>query len=117
MANHVSASSDFTETLAIHSALKSAVRSKVFDTNPEVKKAAQKLCKDLDSERSIYGRQLKMLGLMQKGASVAELGKKLGASRRTLFRYLNYLEQAGIEIKLENNKYYVGKHVLKLVKV
>ncbi|MGB0715177.1 MAG: HTH domain-containing protein [Phycisphaerae bacterium] len=117
MASQVSSSSDFTETLAIHAALKSAIKGKKFDTNPQLKKAAQKLCKELDGEDSIYGRQLKMLQLMQGGATVADLGKKLKTSRRTLFRYLNYLEEAGIDIELRDNRYYVAKAVQKMIKM
>ncbi len=116
MANQIGASSDFTETLAIHVALKAAVKSKQFDSNLAVKKAAQKLCKDMESEKSIFGRQVKMIKLMQQGASVADLGRKLKTSRRTLFRYLNYLEDAGIDIKLENNKYHVSKGVTKMLR-
>lgn len=117
MASQVSSSSDFTETLAIHASLKAALKSKKFDDNPQLKKAAQKLCKEMDGENSIYGRQLKMLKLMQSGATVSELGRKLKTSRRTLFRYLNYLEEAGINIELRDNSYYVDKTVQRMIKM
>ena len=115
MAGQVSGSSDFTESFAIHSALKAAIKTKHFDNSAAVKKAALKLSRDLESDKSIFGRQLKMLKLMEKGASVAELGRKLRTSRRTLFRYLNYLEEAGIDITLEGGKYRVGKNVLRML--
>ncbi|MFB3043963.1 MAG: helix-turn-helix domain-containing protein [Acidimicrobiia bacterium] len=33
-----------------------------------------------------------MIRLMEKGASIEALGRKLRCSRRTVFRYLNHLE-------------------------
>jgi biotin operon repressor len=116
MAGQLSARSEFTETLAIHVALKTALKAKRYDKTPEAKKAADQLCKELESERSIYGRQLKMINLMEKGASIAELGRKLKCSRRTAFRYLNHLESAGVSIKLEGSKYHVDKNVAKLLR-
>ncbi len=116
MASQVSARSDFTETLAIHVALKSALKAKQYANNDAVRKAANTLCENLESERSIYGRQLKMIALMEKGASLAEMGKKLHCSRRTVFRYLNHLEDADITIKLDGLKYCVDKSVAKLAR-
>ena len=116
MSNQLSASSDFTDTLAIHVALKAAIKFKRYEKNAAVEQAATKLCDQLEGEKSIYGRQLKMLALMAKGVSVAELGRKLKTSRRTLFRYLNYLENAGISITLEGGKYHVDKSVAKMLK-
>lgn len=117
MAGQLSATSDFTETLAVHAALKSALKGKVLDKNAAVRKAAASLCHELEGERSIYGRQLRMLDLMEKGTTLAELGKKLRCSRRTVFRYLNQLEEAGIPIKLDGAKYYVDEEVTRLLKL
>jgi len=116
MPSQLSTSSDFTETLAVHAALKAALKSRLLDKNPAMKKAALRLSAELESDSSIFGRQLKMLNLMEKGTTVAELGRRLRTSRRTLFRYLNYLENAGIQITLENNKYHVDKNVSKLLR-
>ncbi len=116
MAGQLGARSDFTETLAIHVALKAALRAKCYDKNVAAKKAALRLCKDLESEGSIYGRQLKMINLMEKGVSINELGRKLRCSRRTAFRYLNHLEGADVPIKLQAGKYRVDKSVAKLVR-
>ena len=117
MASQLSARSDFTETFAIHVALRSALRAKQYEKNVAVKKAAETLCQDLQGERSIYGRQLKMINLMEKGASLAEIGRKLRCSRRTVFRYLNHLEDAGISIKLQGTKYHVDKGVVRMLRV
>ena len=116
MAKVLSARSDFAETLAVHVALKTALKSKQYDKNAALKKAAEALCKELQSERSIYGRQLKMIALMERGATIAELGKKLGSSRRTLFRYLNHLENAGVSLRLENGKYHIDKNVVRMLR-
>jgi biotin operon repressor len=96
-------------------ALKAALRAKQYAKHDAVRKAAQQLCSELEGERSIYGRQLKMIGLMEKGATLAEIGRKLRCSRRTVFRYLNHLEDAGIAIKLDGSKYYVDKAVVRML--
>ncbi len=116
MASQLSSRSDFTETFAIHVALKQAVKGKQYDRIPAVKKAADTLCKELQGEKSIYGRQLKMINLMEKGVSIAELGRKLRCSRRTVFRYLNHLEDAGVPITLDGSKYNVDKSVTKMLR-
>ncbi len=116
MASQLSTRSDFTETFAIHVALKGALKSQQYGGNAAVRKAAERLCADLAGERSIYGRQLKMINLMEKGTSLAEIGRKLRCSRRTVFRYLNHLEDAGISITLDNNKYNVDKSVVRMLR-
>jgi len=116
MASQLSTKSDFTETFAIHVALKAALKSKQYAKNGAVRKAADRLASELQGEKSIYGRQIKMIGLMEKGVSLAELGRKLRCSRRTVFRYLNHLEHAGISIALDNNKYRVDRSVTKMLR-
>jgi len=117
MATQLGTRSDFVETFSIHVALKSAIKAKQYEKNLTVRKAAENLCKQLESAKSIYGRQLQMIDLMEKGATIAELGRKLRCSRRTAFRYLNHLEDAGISIKLEDGKYFVDKSVVRMMRV
>ncbi len=117
MASQLSARSDFTETLAIHVALKNALKAREYNKIPAVQKSAEKLCRELQSERSIYGRQLGMVKLMEKGASIEALGRKLHCSRRTVFRYLNHLEDAGVPIKLEEGRYRVNRDVSRMLRV
>ena len=116
MSTQLSARSGFTETFAIHVALKAALKSRQYEKNAAVKRAAIRLCKELEGEKSIYGRQLKMISMMEKGASIAELGRKLCCSRRTAFRYLNYLEAAGIPVTLEGGKYRIDKSVARMLR-
>ena len=116
MATQLGSRSDFVETFAIHVALKHALKTRQFRQNASVQKAAEKLRKDLESPRSIYGKQLQMIELMAKGATIAGIGRKLKCSRRTAFRYLNHLEDAGISITLEDGKYYVDKDVVKMMR-
>ena len=116
MASQLSTRSDFTETFAIHVALKLALKARQYKKNAAVRRAAEKLSKELEGKRSIYGRQLKMVGLMKKGASLAEMGRKLRCSRRTVFRYLNHLEDAGFPINLAGSKYYVDKSVARMLR-
>ena len=116
MANQLSAQSDFVQTFAVHTAIKAGLKSKQFRDHAAIRKAAEKLCKELEGERSIYGRQLRMLQLMERGVTLADMGRKLRCSRRTIFRYLNHLEEAGISIKLKGAKYHVDKAVTKMLK-
>ncbi len=106
---------DFKETYAVHSALRAGLKSKLFSSDAGAKKAAEKMLKHLESEKSIYGRQCRMIRMMEKGASISQLRKGLSSSRRTIFRYFLDLEEAGIDIKLEGLSYRVDKGHLKLV--
>ncbi len=89
---------------------------KLYGSDARTHKAATGLVKSLESDRSIYGRQLKMIGLMSKGVTIQQVVKSLRCSRRTIFRYLNHLEDAGIQVTLEDGRYKVPKDMLKLLK-
>ncbi len=117
MASQLSAQSDFVQTFAVHLAIKAALKSKQFRNHASVRQAAEKLCRTLEGEKSIYGRQLRMIQMMEKGATLPDMGKKLHCSRRTIFRYLNHLDDAGVSIRLQGTKYHVDKAVAKLVKI
>ncbi|MBN1511323.1 MAG: helix-turn-helix domain-containing protein [Phycisphaerae bacterium] len=116
MAANLRNKSDFTQTLAVHAALQQALRGNLYKRDPKVLGAAQKLVRILEGERSTYGRQLRMIQLMQKGATIDQMGRQLRCSRRTLFRYLNHLESAGIDITLDGSEYTVSKDLLKLLR-
>ena len=58
---------DFAETFVVHAALKHALARKLFGGDVRAQNTAAALIKSLEGERSIYGRQLKMIGLMTKG--------------------------------------------------
>ena len=113
MATNVRGRSDFTETAAIHAALRTALKQKLYAGDDRVRKAAEQLVTALESERTIYGRQLKMLTLMQKGAGIEAMQRRLRCSRRTIFRYLNHLEEAGVDITLEKQRYHVAGTLMK----
>ncbi len=116
MAGQLSARSEFSEILAIHMAIKAALRARQYDRLPAVRGLAEKLCRDLEGERSTFGRQLKMIAMMEKGATVEDLRRKLRSSRRTVFRYLNNLESAGLNITLVDGKYQVDRTLARLVR-
>lgn len=107
--------SEFKETYAVHAALRAALKSKLYAKDATVQKAAEKLLKYLEGDKSIYGRQCAMIRLMQKGATIAQLKKGLNSSRRTIFRYFLDLEQAGVDITLEGATYNVNPGLLSLV--
>ena len=116
MASQLSARSEFTETLALHVGLKNALKSRQYSKIPAVQKAAERLCSELQGGRSIYGRQLSMIKLMEKGATIEALGRKLRCSRRTVFRYLNHLEDAGVGINLDGGRYRVDRNVARMLR-
>jgi hypothetical protein len=105
----------FSETFAVHAGLKFALAKKLFRGDPSAHQAAMNLVKSLESERSIYGRQLKMLRHMEAGATLDQMVKQLRCSRRTAFRYLDQLKAAGIGVTLKGHEYRVPRHLLKLV--
>lgn len=78
--------------------------------SPQHKKTAVGLIRRMKSNQSVSGRHQQLRDLLQRGASIDEMIRALGASRRTVFRYLNHFEEAGISIVLEDGKYkMVGK--------
>ena len=113
MAKNVKNDADFTETFAVHASLRLALKQNLFSKDAKLKKSADHLVHELEGDRTIYGRQLKMLQLMQRGASVDSMGHKLRCSRRTIFRYLNHLEEAGVQVTLDGSKYTVSGQLLK----
>ena len=117
MSSQRSIQSDFTQTYAIHIALKNALKSKKYDGLPAVQKAAEALCKELGSDQSVYNRQLKMISMLQKGASMMDLHRKLKCSRRTLYRYLNEFEEAGVSIQLEGKKYHIDQTIAQMLRM
>ena len=110
---NVRASSDFAEVYAVHAALKNALKGNVFSDYANARKAAQNLVREFESVNSAYGRQLKMAQMLEKGATLDELATKLRSSRRTIFRYLNTLEEAGVSIELHGDLYTATRGVPK----
>lgn len=99
--------SDFVRTRAIYASLEHALTTKLFSRRPALKKAAENTLREMQHVGSIFGRQMRMIEAMRKGASIEELGRKLRASRRTIFRYLSDLHDAGITISLKDGRYHV----------
>ncbi|MBI4717250.1 MAG: helix-turn-helix domain-containing protein [Planctomycetes bacterium] len=116
MAGDLSARSRFDEVFAIHLALKSAIQTRLLDRHAKARAAAEAMRRHLESERSVYGKQLKMIALMEKGASLADLSRRLRCSRRTVFRYLNNLQEGGVTLNLENGTYRVDREVVRLLR-
>ena len=115
MAKNMKTRSDFTATFAVHAALRLAMKHKLFAKDARLRKTAERLMADLESDRTIYGRQLRMVKLMQPGATVETMRRKLRCSRRTVFHYLNNLEAAGVDITLDGQAYRVSGNLLKML--
>ena len=98
-------STSFLETQTILRALEFASAKGAFADNPKQKKTAASLIQQMKSNRSVSGRHQQLMTLLTKGASVEQLMKATAASRRTIFRYLNHFEDAGVDLLLTDGKY------------
>ena len=96
--------SSFIETQTILHALEFASAKGAFQS-PRQKKTAGELIKRMKSNQSLSGRHQQLRDLLRRGATIEEMIKTIGASRRTVFRYLNHLEEAGLTIVLGGGKY------------
>ncbi len=95
----------FLETQTILRALEFALAKGGFGANTKQKKAAAALIKTMKSTKSVSGRHQQLIAMLKKGASLAQMMKATGSSRRTVFRYLNHFEDAGLDIALAKGKY------------
>lgn len=95
----------FLQTQTILRALEFSLGKGGFGSNTRQKKTAQALIKELTSNKSVSGRHQQLLTILKKGASVDQMMRATGASRRTVFRYLNHLEEAGVDIQISDGKY------------
>lgn len=97
--------SSFLQTQTILRALEFALTRGGFGGDANQKKTAAMLIKDLKGAKSVSGRQQLLTSLLKKGSTIEEMMKTTGASRRTVFRYLNSLEDAGMNFVLANGRY------------
>jgi hypothetical protein len=95
----------FIQNETILRALEFAVAKGGFGGNAKQKKAAVGLIQQMKSNKSVSGRHQQLMSLLAKGATIEQLMKSTTTSRRTVFRYLNHFEDAGVEIQLTDGKY------------
>lgn len=117
MAGQLTARSDFAETLAIYLGVKSALKSGHYGKHPAIRAAAERVARSLSGDRSVFGVQMRMVGMLEKGATLDDLARRIRSSRRTVYRYLSSLEQAGIGITLDDGVYRVDKSAARLLTV
>jgi hypothetical protein len=98
-------STSFLETQTILAALEFALRKGGFGNNAKFKKTAQQLIKVMKSNSSVAGRHAQVMDLLRQGATIEEMIKASGSSRRTVFRYLNHFEEAGLKIEIHDGQY------------
>ena len=98
-------STSFIQTQTILRALEFAVAKGGFGDNAKQKKSAQGLIQQMKSNRSVSGRHQQLVSMLTKGATIEQIMKATNTSRRTVFRYLNHFEDAGVEIQLTDGKY------------
>ncbi len=94
----------FVETETILKALEFTSAKGGF-TDTQQKKAAAALIKTMKSTQSVSGRHQQLRSFLKKGATVAEMMRATSSSRRTVFRYLNHFEEAGMTVSLQGGRY------------
>jgi hypothetical protein len=95
----------FLETETILSALEFTSAKGGFGKNAKLKTTAETLIRSMKSKKSFSGRQQQLRALLKKGATIGDMIKAINCSRRTVFRYLNDFEDAGLAIVLTDGKY------------
>ena len=95
------------ETQTILQALEFALAKGGFKSNAGRKKTAQTLIRKMKSGKSVSGRHRQLTGILKKGATIEQMINATGTSRRTIFRYLNHFEEAGLTLVLEDGRYRV----------
>ena len=98
-------STSFLQTQTILRALEFTLGKGGFGSNAKQKKAAAALIKSMKSNKSVSGRHQQLVGMLKKGATINQMIKATGSSRRTIFRYLNHFEEADVDIILVDGKY------------
>ena len=98
-------STSYLQTQTILRALEFASSKGGFGSNARQKKTALGLIKSMKSNESVSGRHQQLSAMLKKGATIEEMIKATGASRRTIFRYLNHFEDAGLDIAIAEGKY------------
>ena len=99
----------FGETQTMLRALEFALAKGGFGKNNSQQKIAVELFKKMKSNQSVSGRHQQLSNMLKKGATIEQLIKATATSRRTIFRYLNHFEDAGIDIALEHGRYKLKK--------
>ena len=97
--------SSYLQTQTILRGLEFALARGAFADNAGQKRTAAALIKEMKGNQSVGGRHQLLTSMLKKGATVEDMLKATGSSRRTIFRYLNNVEEAGVDIQLEGGKY------------
>jgi hypothetical protein len=95
----------YLQTQTILRGLEFALAKGAFNGNHEQKRTAAALIKEMKGNKSVGGRHQLLTSILKKGATVEEMVKATESSRRTIFRYLNNFEEAGVHIQLEGGRY------------
>lgn len=93
------------EIRAVVHAIEFALERGGFRRHRDLERAARKLLRELRSSGGHAGRLLRVVEAIQSGATLEQLMRITGASRRSVFRYLNQLEDEGIELSVTKGVY------------
>ena len=73
----------FLETQTILKALEFSLSQSGFGSNARQKKTATGLVKTMKSNKSVAGRHQQLVSVLKKGATIEQMMRAVGASRRT----------------------------------
>ena len=94
----------YLENQTILRALEFTAAKKGF-VNDRQRKMAATLSKRMKSNQSLSGRHQQLASMLKKGTTLRDMMKSAGSSRRTIFRYLNHFEEAGLKVNYAGGKY------------
>lgn len=95
------------ELLALAVQLEEALRQGQLKRAPKLQTAAQKFLRKLSKNGRLIGRRMELVKLLAEGTrSGKQLIGRLPTTRRTFYRDLNALEDAGLEIELTPDGFY-----------
>ena len=95
----------YLQTQTIVKALEFTLNKGGFGKNTREKQTAAGLIRDMRSTSSVSGRHQQLERMLRKGASIEQMMKATRSSRRTIFRYLNHFEEAGLSLVLSQGRY------------
>jgi hypothetical protein len=77
----------YLQTQTILRGLEFALAKGAFDDNAGQKRTAAAMIREMKGMKSVGGRHQLLTSILKKGATVEEMVKATGSSRRTIFRY------------------------------
>jgi hypothetical protein len=97
------------ELLGLACRLEEAIRKGTLKRDAGLENVAKRFLKKLNSSGRLIGRRMKIIKLIARGGrGPSELMKEVPVRRRTFYRDLNAIEEAGFTLTLEDGVYHIS---------